>query len=229
MAPGDGTTKNCWYLDSDTSRGRHRLRIVGNWLTTLAAQTTLFTINLTTGAINTSRNPANSFQGQMSSPASGHLQLVPIVYAYCWRPDPLVLARTTLYTINLTTGALTQVGTQQTHFGGKCHFRYRGIYSWFLSSMRIVGDWNRSNTAQTTLYTINLTTGGVDTSRNRSKLISGVNAITGIGAFTVGSYRLCVLLETGHRWTSGRDDALHYQFNHRGVDTSRNRTNSFRG
>ena len=100
--------------------------------------------------------------------------------------------QTTLYSIDETTGVLTQVGSEQTIAGVGA---ISGIGTFTVGSTAYALIETGASTAQTTLYSIDETT-GVLTQVGSEQTIAGVAAITGIGTFTVGSTAYA-LIETG--------------------------------
>ena len=120
------------------------------------------------------------------------------LYQYFGGGTPYALMKTgtfqtTLYSIDETTGVLTQVGNEQTNSGID---QISGIGAFTVGSTAYaVIETASSGSAQTTLYSIDETT-GVLTQVGNEQTISGADDIEGIGTFTVGSTAYA-LVETG--------------------------------
>ena len=155
-------------------------------------QTTLYTINLTTGVL-TQVGTEQTIAGVSVVLGIGTFAIGSTAYALS--ETGATTGQTTLYTINLTTGVLTQVGTEQTIAGTRIY----GIGTFAIGSTAYALLETGDTTGQTTLYTINLTT-GVLTQVGTEQTIAFTNRIDSIGTFAVGNIAYA-LVDTGSTLT----------------------------
>ena len=142
-------------------------------------QTTLYTINESTGEL-TIQGPGQTLAGVGSINGIGTFTVGATAYALV--ETGVSPIQTTLYTINLSDGALTQQGAAHTFPPANPFISGIGAFAVGTTAYTLVQTSN--SPTETTLYTINLTT-GVLTSVGQSIVTS--LAISGIGTFTVGT------------------------------------------
>ena len=147
-----------------------------------ASQTTLYTIDRTTGVL-TQVGLEQTLGGGVSAPigAIGTFVVDSVAYALL-ETGASFSTQTTLYTIELTTGVLTQVGLGQTFVFSSS---IAGIGTFVVNSTAYA--LVESDTRQTTLLSIDLTTGLLTTISSRSLPGVGGGNISALDAFAVGS------------------------------------------
>ena len=156
-------------------------------------QTTLYSIDETTGVL-TQVGAEQTIAGVNQISGIGTFTVGSTAYALMETGSS---GQTTLYSIDETTGVLTQVGAEQTIAGVN---QISGIGTFTVGSTAYaLMETGSSGTGQTTLYSIAVTT-GVLTQVGAEQTIAGVNTISGIGTFTVGSTAYA-LMETGSSGT----------------------------
>ena len=187
-----------------------------------SAEAAFFTIDLTTGAL--TQVGVQQILGSSSRivDAIGTFVIDSTVYALVevGGNTPGLQGTFRLYTINLTTGVLTQVGTEQ--LPGIERVTAVGAFAVGSTAYALVESGYTTQFNRTELYTINLTTGVLTQVGSEQIVGSANNIIRGIGAFAVGSTAYAANRKRSSRRRS--DDALHHRLDHCGADTSRLRT-----
>ena len=158
--------------------------------TSSIGQTTLYSIDVTDGVL-TQVGSEQTISGVSAISGIGTFTVGSTAYALM-ETGPTT-GQTTLYSIDVTDGVLTQVGSEQTISGVGT---IGGIGTFTVGSTAyVLLETGTSSIGQTTLYSIDVTD-GVLTQVGSEQTISGVSAISGIGTFTVGSTAYA-LMETG--------------------------------